>query len=410
MKLILPTLDPVQISCIARGTPIPVLSIIFEGKVLSTTSRLNMAKIFETQNLTPIYFYKQGNGVTLLDPFQLFSWNLNSYSQLTKIDKNSFKLDLILNKLDKEVAGKYQCVTYNAIGRDEKSVMVNIFEPPRFNKEVMESMENNEVLEGLPLILACLVTAEPSPNITWFKNKIPLSSNATIKMINNDKFLNIIETTQFDSGIYTCVVENEVGYVEFDFNVNVLVPPKFLEYTLEAAENFENFYYSDKKISNLDEFEDDERGSNITYVTKGDNLKLSCLVVGEPAPEIYWVRINYLDESKNEILEERGNFLVRIFLKSWKFHLKLQNFSQSLKYIDESATYMCYANNSIGLAKKIFQIVVQFAPEIEEDFKKESHQKVELYHGVNLECKISGVPEPQFSWMHVSLESQKSRN
>jgi hypothetical protein len=292
-----------------------------------------MAKIFETHKFSPIYFDKKGSGVTFLDPFQLFNIGRKSYSQLSRIDGNSFKLDLILNEPGMEISGRYQCVTYNAIGRDERAMMVSIFEPPRFNKELMKSMENIEILEGLPLILACLVSAEPPPNITWYKNKIPLTSNSTIKIINNDRFLNIIETTLLDSGTYTCVSSNLVGYGEFDFNVKILVPPKFVDYTMEAAEDLENFYYSDKKVSNPDEFDDDERSTqNITYVKKGDSLKLDCLVVGEPAPEIFWVKINYLDESKNEILEEHGNFLVRTIMENIEFFITVFSFLESQVY------------------------------------------------------------------------------
>jgi hypothetical protein len=65
---------------------------------------------------------------------------------------------------------------------------------------------------------------------------------------------------------------------------------------------------------------------------------------------------------------------------------------------------MCYANNTIGLAKKIYQIVVQYAPEINDGFKNENYQLVELYHGVNLECKVHGVPEPQITWIYVSIQ------
>lgn len=75
---------------------------------------------------------------------------------------------------------------------------------------------------------------------------------------------------------------------------------------------------------------------------------------------------------------------------------------QELNDIKESATYMCYANNSIGLAKKTFQINVQYPPELDEGADKEIHSTADVYHGLNLECSIIGSPEPEISWYFVS--------
>lgn len=63
---------------------------------------------------------------------------------------------------------------------------------------------------------------------------------------------------------------------------------------------------------------------------------------------------------------------------------------------------MCYANNSIGLVKKTYQTKVHYPPEVNEVEHKETSLEVNLHHGLNLECKVQGSPEPKLSWFFVS--------
>lgn len=64
---------------------------------------------------------------------------------------------------------------------------------------------------------------------------------------------------------------------------------------------------------------------------------------------------------------------------------------------------MCYVNNTIGNIQKIFHVVVQYSPKFIENDKVEQHYSTKMHHGINLNCKVSGSPEPKVKWIFVSL-------
>lgn len=64
---------------------------------------------------------------------------------------------------------------------------------------------------------------------------------------------------------------------------------------------------------------------------------------------------------------------------------------------------MCYLNNTVGNIHKIFNVIVQFAPSFIDNEKPESQNTVKLHHGINLNCKVDGNPEPAIIWLSVSI-------
>jgi hypothetical protein len=64
---------------------------------------------------------------------------------------------------------------------------------------------------------------------------------------------------------------------------------------------------------------------------------------------------------------------------------------------------MCYLNNTMGNIQKVFEIDVQMTPKFIES-QTEEKISVKLHHGQNLECKVTGNPEPDVKWIFVSVE------
>ncbi|CAG2067952.1 unnamed protein product, partial [Timema podura] len=64
---------------------------------------------------------------------------------------------------------------------------------------------------------------DPSPNITWYKNGKELSRSAG--MVHYNRWSIMLEDlmTQ-DSGNYTCLVCNDVGCIDFSFQVDIIDP------------------------------------------------------------------------------------------------------------------------------------------------------------------------------------------
>nr|CAD7198813.1 unnamed protein product [Timema douglasi] len=76
---------------------------------------------------------------------------------------------------------------------------------------------------GNMLRLKCLAEGEPSPNITWYKNGKEL--NRAAGMVHYNRWSIMLEDlmTQ-DSGNYTCLVCNNVGCIDFSFQVDIIDP------------------------------------------------------------------------------------------------------------------------------------------------------------------------------------------
>lgn len=219
------------------------------------------------------------------------------------------KLDVVFRDRDVKVAGNYQCYAYNALGRDDKKVQVNVYEKPFVNEKQMQSLDELEVLEGLPLLLTCLMSGEPTPQISWFKGSQQLHENDTIKLLNGNRFLSISETYSWNSGNYSCKAVNEVGEKVLDFQVAVLVPPRFVDYSVAFPSNSNHFHNDKVKIDRKNSVQNELR------VMRDDEVALDCLVEGSPAPTVHWLKLDLFDPSRSEILDENDNTLVRVNLQ-----------------------------------------------------------------------------------------------
>lgn len=297
--------NSMKLSCTVRGNPMPVISWISNGHILSTTSKLNLEKLFATVQDSVIYFNGFGSTITYLDPFKLKKLSEKFYSQLTKLNEKSLKLDVIFKDRSLKVAGKYQCYAYNALGRDEKNINVKVYEKPFATEKQIEQLNDNELLEGLPLLLTCLVSGEPSPKISWFKDSSQIHENDTIKLLNDNRFLSIAEIHLWDSGNYSCKGVNEMGEKRLDFHVSVLAPPRFVDYSAASPTNPNRLHNDKQKLDPKNE------GKDLIRVKRGDDVTLECFAEGSPNPIVHWLKMNFYDSSRNEILDEDENILVR---------------------------------------------------------------------------------------------------
>lgn len=301
--------NSMRLSCTVRGSPMPVISWISNGHILSTTSKLNIGKLFSNAQDSLIYFNGHGKSVTYLDPFKLKKSKDKFYSQLTKLNDKSLMLDVVFRDRTLKVAGNYQCYAYNALGRDERKVQVQVYEKPIANAKQMNQLYDSELLEGLPLLLTCLLSGEPTPRITWFKDNSQIHENDTIKLLNGNRFLSIAETFSWNSGNYSCKGVNEIGEESLSFHVTILAPPKFIDYYVSSPFVSNQFHNDKTKI------EQSSDAKNIVKVVKGEDVALECFAEGSPNPNIHWLKMNFYDASKNELLDEGENILVRNIFK-----------------------------------------------------------------------------------------------
>ncbi|RZF45436.1 hypothetical protein LSTR_LSTR015784, partial [Laodelphax striatellus] len=74
--------------------------------------------------------------------------------------------------------------------------------------------------------IKCPLAGSPSPNITWFKNgeKISRGSDNNFEISPDERELQIIHAVTSDAGEYRCVAQNQAGLTELSFELSVVVP------------------------------------------------------------------------------------------------------------------------------------------------------------------------------------------
>lgn len=69
---------------------------------------------------------------------------------------------------------------------------------------------NTTVDKGDMVLLDCLVSGNPSPNVVWLKDNFALPLQAGIAVLSNNSLL-IVSARRQDSGVYTCEAFNGKG-------------------------------------------------------------------------------------------------------------------------------------------------------------------------------------------------------
>ena len=86
------------------------------------------------------------------------------------------------------------------------------------------SVENQQILDGLPIILHCPAGGTPAPEFNWFKDGVLLNlqSDNNVVIVDNGRRLRIAQATSENAGRYSCVAFNEAGEAEKLFQIDVL--------------------------------------------------------------------------------------------------------------------------------------------------------------------------------------------
>ncbi|XP_043849256.1 muscle M-line assembly protein unc-89-like [Dromiciops gliroides] len=86
-------------------------------------------------------------------------------------------------------------------------------EPPKLLAEMPKLIKCRE---GYSVILECLISGDPQPDVTWYQNGIALNQSQRFGIEEEDGRyrLYINEVSSQDSGRYTCIAENNSGRVE----------------------------------------------------------------------------------------------------------------------------------------------------------------------------------------------------
>uniref|UniRef100_A0A182PZC8 Protein sidekick n=1 Tax=Anopheles farauti TaxID=69004 RepID=A0A182PZC8_9DIPT len=156
------------------------------------------------------------------EPLPKITWYKNAQpieqvaGRYTVLDDNSLEI----YKLSMADAAMFQCLASNEAGEKSAYTWLRV----KTSTPIMElAPANQTVLDGKDATINCRAIAAPTPTIYWIYNDTyPIETSARVQILDSGDLLlsNVRET---DTGMYTCIRENEAGRITGSGHLTVLV-------------------------------------------------------------------------------------------------------------------------------------------------------------------------------------------
>ncbi|XP_039558471.1 neurofascin isoform X19 [Passer montanus] len=282
------------------------------------------------------------SNVLAQDALTDYSCNARFHFTHTIQQKNPYTLKVKTKKSHNETSLGNSPAMYRARGISETT--------PSFMYPYGTS-SSQMVLRGMDLLLECIASGVPAPDIMWYKKGGELPVGKT-KMENFNKTLRISNVSEEDSGEYFCLASNKMGSIRHTISVRVKAAP----YWLDEPENL--------------------------ILAPGEDGRLVCRANGNPKPSIQWLVNGEPIESSppNPSREVAGDTIV---------------FRDT--QIGSSAVYQCNASNEHGyLLANAFVSVLDVPPRI----LGPRNQLIRVIQNnrTRLDCPFFGSPIPTLRW------------
>ncbi|XP_064420214.1 hemicentin-2 [Latimeria chalumnae] len=258
--------------------------------------------------------------------------------------------------------GRYTCRVKNAVGSDSTEMTLVVHVPP----VILTGQTELSVTEGFQALLPCAVQGLPEPKVSWNRDGFPVLDMPG-KFISLQSGQLIIENAKSeDAGSYTCTAVNVAGRTSQDFHLTVHTHPAFTERLGDVSLNM------------------------------GERLRLICMAKGMPVPTITWIFNN-----RPMTVEDSG--------KAGQSSLVIERVSK-----DDAGTYICTAENSVGVIKAIGFVHIKAAPVLHGDIN--SYLTEPLGGNAILNCEALGDPAPTIQWdknglpVHISSRVHQLTN
>ncbi|XP_056427663.1 receptor-type tyrosine-protein phosphatase S isoform X4 [Hyla sarda] len=215
----------------------------------------------------------------------------------------------------------YECVAQNILGEATVSAKLTVLRedqlPPGFpNIDMGPQLKVVERTRTATML--CAASGNPDPEITWFKDFLPVdpaASNGRIKQLRSGA-LQIENSEETDQGKYECVATNSAG-VRYSSPANLYVRVR------RVAPRFSILPVSHE-------------------IMPGGNVNITCVAVGSPMPYVKWM-MGAEDLTPEDDMPVGRNVL-------------------ELTNVKESANYTCVAMSSLGVIESVAQITVKSLP------------------------------------------------
>ncbi|XP_048341653.1 striated muscle preferentially expressed protein kinase isoform X2 [Sphaerodactylus townsendi] len=281
------------------------------------------------------------------------------------------------------------------------------------------------VTAGTEVLLRCIITGNPSPEVSWRKDGIPFGSSSTrpIKAEGERHTLLVRSARVADAGLYTVCATNEVGEACCSAILTVrpappeshsrLAPPRELSSPVTSDEEYlsplEEFpeggtprHHCVMRVQPRSEISPAPSRVGISFKTapsfevalsdqtvlEGQDVVLRIQVQGEPKPIMHWLKNRHPVKYGRRIsaVEEEGGFFC--------LHIRMVECT-------DAGYYACKAINEYGTKQCEAKLDVQVHPETQSLAVLAPLQDVVVGAGdaAIFECLVSGPPDVDVDWL-----------
>ncbi|KAJ1074876.1 hypothetical protein K5549_020565, partial [Capra hircus] len=241
-------------------------------------------------------------------------------------------------------AGQYTCMAANMAGSSSTSTKLTVHVPPRIQSTEVHYTVN----ENSRAVLPCVADGIPTPAINWKKDNVLLANLLGKYTVEPYGELILENVVPEDSGTYTCIANNAAGEDTHTISLTVHVLPTFTELPGDVSLN------------------------------KGEQLRLNCKATGIPLPKLTWTFNNNIIPAHFDSVSGHSELVIERISK------------------EDSGTYVCTAENSVGFVKAIGFVYVKEPPVFKGDYP--SNWIEPLGGNAILNCEVKGDPAPTIQW------------
>uniref|UniRef100_A0A8D3ATJ0 Brother of CDO n=1 Tax=Scophthalmus maximus TaxID=52904 RepID=A0A8D3ATJ0_SCOMX len=209
--------------------------------------------------------------------------------------------------------GPYKCAAYNPVTQEVKTSISRLLESstseaariiyPPASRSIM-------VTKGQRLVLECVASGIPTPQVTWAKDGQDLRSHNNTRFLLSNLLIDAV--VEGDSGTYICRADNGMGSANAAmvlYDVQVFEPPQV---TVELQQE---------------------------EVVYGETVRFTCQARGKPAPSVMWLHnATPLPLSPRHRLTNRG--------------LRVSNVGPQ-----DDGLYQCMAENGVGSSQASARLI-----------------------------------------------------